>query len=90
VTQQLLDDLDRHARIARWLAYLVTSIGAILDAGLRYAFSDGHPTMNLTDFFADLAMLDRVDHALMRERMWKDTPRDNDRERRRQAEFLVP
>jgi ssDNA thymidine ADP-ribosyltransferase, DarT len=32
---------------------------------------------------------ERVDLPLMRERYWKDTEEDPDRERRRQAEFLV-
>jgi hypothetical protein len=73
----------------RPLVYLVTTIGTVIDAGCRFVFSDGHPTMALTDFYDDLNVMDRVDHALMRERMWKDTQEDNDRERRRQAEFLV-
>lgn len=82
-------NLPNYQEGQRPLVHLVTSIGAVLDAGQRFVFSDGHPIMGLTDFFDDLAMLDRVDHALMRERMWKDTQNDNDRERRRQAEFLV-
>jgi len=45
--------------------------------------------MRLTDFFDDLAQLNQIDWPLMHARYWYDTVRDNDRKRRRQAEFLV-
>jgi hypothetical protein len=71
------------------VVHLVTTAQAIEAAGLRFAFTDGHGTMALTDFFDDLEDLDRVDWAVMRSRYWNDTATDGDRCRRRQAEFLV-
>lgn len=82
-------NLPNYQEGQRPLVYVVTTIGAVIDAGCAFAFADGHPTMALTDFYDDLDMIDHVDHALMRERMWTDTQEDNDRARRRQAEFLV-
>ena len=73
----------------RPLVYLVTTVGKIVDAGLRFVIADGHPIMALTDFFDELGRLDAVDLPLMRQGYWKDTAEDPDRERRRQAEFLV-
>jgi hypothetical protein len=72
------------------IVYLVTTIGAVLAAGLRFVFSDGNCGSVVTDYGDDLARLDElVDWGLMRERYWADTPDDPDRRRRRMAEFLV-
>ncbi len=68
---------------------LVTSVGAVLDAGLPYVLTDGHPIMDFTDQFDAVEDLSRIDHELMRARYWKATEDDPDRERRRQAEFLI-
>ena len=73
----------------RPLVYLVTSIIKVVEAGLRFVFSDGHPIMALTEFFDDTARLDAVDLPLMKQRYWNETAADPDRPRRRQAEFLV-
>jgi hypothetical protein len=43
----------------------------------------------VTRWFDDPARLDEVDWALAGERYWADTPQDNDRKRRKPAEFLV-
>jgi hypothetical protein len=45
--------------------------------------------MEFTDFFDDLDYLDNIDWDVMESRYWYDTNEDNDRKRRRQAEFLV-
>ena len=48
------------------------------------------PLAALSDTFDDPDRIaERVDLPLMRERYWKDTEEDPDRERRRQAELLV-
>ncbi len=73
----------------RPLVYLVTTCEAVAGAGLGYAFSDGHGLAQLTDWFADLARLDRVDWDMVNQRYWADTIDDNDRQRRKQAEFLI-
>ena len=56
---------------------------------LDFVFTDGHAIMEFTTFFDDLNYLDNIDWDVMRLRYWRDTNEDNDRKRRRQAEFLV-
>jgi hypothetical protein len=68
---------------------LVTYAETVADAGLGFAFTDGHSTVRFTEFFNDLEALSRIDWPLMRAKYWHDTHDDNDRLRRRQAEFLV-
>ncbi|MBW4694176.1 MAG: DUF4433 domain-containing protein [Lyngbya sp. HA4199-MV5] len=69
--------------------YLVSTVEAVQQASLSFVFTDGHGIMTLTEFFDDLAQLDQVDWQVMSLKYWFDTPEDNDRKRRRQAEFLV-
>jgi hypothetical protein len=45
--------------------------------------------MQMSDFFDTIADLDKVDWAVMKQKYWNRTPQDNDRQRRREAEFLV-
>jgi hypothetical protein len=71
------------------LVYLLTTAQAVQQAGCRFVFSDGHGLAGFTDWYDDLAQLDQVDWDIVGERYWRDTPEDNDRKRRKQAEFLV-
>jgi hypothetical protein len=71
------------------LLYLVTRLDDVLAAGARFVFSDGHGLARFTDWFDQVTDLDRVDWRLVGERFWRDTHDDNDRMRRKQAEFLV-
>lgn len=71
------------------LVYLVSTVQAVEAAGLPFVFTNGHAIMALSEFFDDLAHLDRVDWPLMRAKMWNNTSTDGDRKRRRSAEFLV-
>lgn len=71
------------------LVYLVGYAQDVQTHGLPFVFTDGHPIMKLTNFYDDLAHRDQVDWAVMRSRMWNDTSEDPDRQRRREAEFLV-
>jgi ssDNA thymidine ADP-ribosyltransferase, DarT len=71
------------------LIYLVSTAQAVATAGNRFVFTDGHSLANFTQWFTDLARLDAVDWPLLSARYWNDTPQDNDRQRRKQAEFLV-
>jgi len=52
-------------------------------------FTDGHCLATLTDWFDDLTDLDRVDWNVVYERYWRDNLNDMDRQRRKQAEFLI-
>jgi ssDNA thymidine ADP-ribosyltransferase, DarT len=69
--------------------HLVSSVDYIEAEGLDFVFTDGHAAMTFTDFFDDLNALDAIDWDVMESRYWNDTDEDNDRKRRRQAEFLV-
>ena len=71
------------------VVHLVSTAQRVAAAPLPFAFTDGHGTMALTDFYEDLHDLDAVDWSIMTAKYWADTPQDNDRSRRRQAEFLV-
>lgn len=71
------------------LIYLTSTVQRVVDAGRQFVFSDGHGLTTFTDWYDDPARLDQVDWNLVGERYWADRPDDNDRQRRKQAEFLV-
>lgn len=71
------------------LIYLVSHAQAIRQSGVTFVFSDGHGIASFTQWFDDLQNLDRVDWKVVNLRYWKDTLEDLDRQRRKQAEFLV-
>jgi hypothetical protein len=71
------------------LLYLVTRIDDVQAAGCRYVFSDGHGLAAFTRWYDDVAHLNQVDWNIIAQRYWSDRPDDNDRQRRKQAEFLV-
>ena len=73
----------------RPLIYLVYHAEDVVTAGCQFAFTDGHGIAKFTQFFDDLAHLDRVDWKTVKLKQWADTADDNDRQRRKQAEFLV-
>ncbi len=69
--------------------YLVSSVEVVQEAGLEFVFTDGHGTMDFSGYFDDPTRLDCIDWRLMNDKLWRNTEDDNDRSRRRQAEFLV-
>jgi hypothetical protein len=71
------------------IIYVVSSIERVITAGRPWVFSDGHGLAALTNWYDDLDRLDEVDGDLVGARYWADAPEDNDRKRRKQAEFLV-
>ena len=71
------------------IVYFVSTAQRVAEEGLGFVFTDGHGIVRYTDFFDELNDLDEVDWNLMNATMWSDTEDDNDRKRRRQAEFLV-
>lgn len=68
---------------------LVTRVNIISESGNDFVFTDGHAIIWWTEFYNELCHLDQVDWEVMKSRYWVDTIEDNDRTRRRQAEFLV-
>lgn len=73
----------------RRLVYFVSSTEAVVEAGLAYVITNGNASAAFTRSFDDIAYLAEVDWALMAERHWANNADDNDRRRRRGAEFLV-
>jgi len=71
------------------LVYLVSSAQTVQASGARFVFSDGHGIARFTSWYDDLRDLDKVDWETVCARIWKDTVDDMDRQRRKQAEFLV-
>ena len=72
------------------IVYFRSSTEVLLDGGVPCVFTDGNAAAAFTTFHDDPDQLgDVVDWALMRERYWSNTADDNDRVRRRCAEFLA-
>lgn len=71
------------------LIYVVSSVQRVQEMGLKFVFSDGHPTKAFSEIYNDPIRLDKVDWNIMEARYWSDTGEDPDKSRRRQAEFLV-
>jgi hypothetical protein len=73
------------------VVHLVSSTAAVLGAEpeLEWMFTEGHAEIAFSKFFKDIEDLDKIDWRVMSSRYWRDTEQDNDRKRRRQAEFLV-
>ncbi len=71
------------------LIYAVSTIETIAQAELGFVFSDGHGIAAFTHWFDNLKDLDKVDWHMAYTDYWADTVDDMDRQRRKQAEFLV-
>lgn len=71
------------------LIYVVTAAQLVAASGVAFVFSDGHGIARFTSWFDNLRDLDKVDWEAVHATMWRDTVDDMDRQRRKQAEFLV-
>lgn len=72
------------------VVHLVSNAEEVDAAGCDWVFTDGHAAMSpLTSFYNDFADLIKIDWAVMSSKYWHDTDTHPDRERRRQAEFLI-
>jgi len=71
------------------LIYLISTAQAVECSGAGFIFSDGHGIARYTEWYDDLRDLDQVDWNMVYQRYWTDTVNDMDRQRRKQAEFLV-
>lgn len=71
------------------LIYLVSSAQTIETAGIKFVYSDGHGLASYTEWFDDLSELGKVDWSVVYQRYWKGDINDMDRQRKKQAEFLV-
>jgi hypothetical protein len=71
------------------LVYLVSTAQAVAASGGGFVFTDGHGVKAFTKWFDDLSHLGEVDWNVVGQRYWTDLADDNDRMRRKQAEFLA-
>jgi hypothetical protein len=71
------------------LIYLVSSCQLVEQAGVPFVFSNGHGIAAFTDWYGELTDLDKVDWEVVGQRYWTDNVNDMDRQRRKQAEFLI-
>ena len=71
------------------ILHLVSSAETVFQANLPFVFSDGHAVVSLSIFYNNLNDLTEVDWRVIQSWSWRDTIKDNDRRRRKQAEFLV-
>lgn len=71
------------------IIYLVTSTEVVVELGLSFAFTDGHPIKEPRAFYSSLGQLNQVNLSIMHSKDWYDTDQFPDRKRQRQAEFLV-
>jgi len=71
------------------LIYLVSTAQAVQATGAGLVFSDGHGIAAFTGWFDDLADLGQVEWGIVNAKFWNDTADHPDRQRRKQAEFLV-
>ncbi len=81
--------VDGHDEGQEPIIYLVATAQAIVESGVQFVFSDGHGIATYTKWFNNLEDLDKVDWDTVKARSWNDHVDDMDRQRRKQAEFLV-
>lgn len=71
------------------IIYLVSTAQDVEQSKAGFVFSDGHGIAAYTTWYADLADLNKIDWKAVYAARWKDDVEDMDRQRRKQAEFLV-
>lgn len=71
------------------IIYLESTAQIAAQSGAGFVFSDGHGIAHYTEWFDNLEHLDKVDWGMVYKRYWSDTMDDMDRQRRKQAEFLI-
>jgi hypothetical protein len=72
------------------IIYLVSSVARIANKNnLSWCFTDGHGVDQLTEYYNDTNELCNIDWDLIADWDWRDTLKDIDRVRRKQAEFLI-
>jgi hypothetical protein len=71
------------------LIYIVTTVQAVIKSEIPYVFSDGHGIATFTEWYDSPTNLGKIDWDVVGERYWKDTIDDPDKQRKKQAEFLI-
>lgn len=71
------------------IVYIVCRLDDIVSLCPEWVFTDGHAKDRLSNHYNDLRNLNMIDWDMVREQYWRPTEDDRDRQRRKQAEFLV-
>jgi hypothetical protein len=71
------------------IVHLVFEAEVLVNAGLPCVHTDGHAAMQPLRFWSGVSGFAELPWSVIRSWSWKNTPDDNDRKRRKQAEFLV-
>jgi hypothetical protein len=71
------------------IVYFITNAQSIAAFGLQFTFTNGHAKTKISKFYNNLNDLDEVDWDMVGAKFWKPEPDDEDRTRRKQAEFLI-
>jgi len=71
------------------IMYIVVKHDCIVEKGLKYVFTDGHARHSMTRFFNRPDDFDQLDWDTIYSEKWNNTQDDPDRQRRKQAEYLV-
>ena len=71
------------------MIYFMTDTDTIQRLALPFVFTDAHAIMRFTNFYDDLANLDKVDWEVMNAFVWRDDNDHPNRKSKRQAEFLI-
>lgn len=69
--------------------HLVLSAEAVVGAGVACCHTDGHAAMQPLTFYPGVSGLTALDWPVIGHTSWHNTSDDNDRKRRKQAEFLA-
>lgn len=81
--------VEGHTEGQSAMVYLVAAAEGVAAGGHGFVFYDGHSLSKLSQCFDDLGALAALDWDTIAARQWKNTLADPDRQRRKQAEFLV-
>lgn len=71
------------------IIYIVSHVEKCIAANAEFVFSDGHGIAGYTKWYAQPDALKSLDWNCIYADYWADTEDDNDRQRRKQAEFLI-
>ncbi len=71
------------------IIYIVCKLDDILSNCHEWFFTDGHAKDIFSNHFNDLEDLSMIDWDMVLEQYWRPTEDDYDRQRRKQAEFLI-
>lgn len=71
------------------IVHLLSDIGSVQRSEQMFVFTDGHAVKKMSGQYTELSDLKNLDWKILAADIWKDTQEDNDRMRRKQAEFLI-